>query len=161
VVAHGLQDTWAVRVGGSYHIPLDAQNENEVIVRGGIGYDTQAAKDGWLRSDLDGAARTTVSVGGSYKTRSWKVDAGFGVILEGSPTNANLLSGNTVCNPTGAVGSKGCADNGATETPQADRKGPDPINPLVNEDHQTESPISQGVFKSHYLMFTLGFSTWF
>ena len=124
VVGHGLQDTWAVRVGGSYHIPLDDKNENEVIVRGGVGYDTQAAKDGWLRSDLDGAARTTVSVGGSYKTRSWKVDAGFGVILEGSPTNANLLSGNVVCNPTGATGSVGCSDNGATQTPPARSQGP-------------------------------------
>ena len=161
VVRHGLQDTYAVRVGGSYHIPLGQDGANSVIVRGGLAYDSAAATANWLRADLDGAARTTISAGAAYKTKRYRIDGGLGVILEGSPTNNNLLAGNTVCNPTGQVGSVGCASNGTAQTPIPDRKGPDPINPLLDPAQQAESPVNQGVYKSHYLLFTLGFTTWF
>ena len=164
VVRHGLQDTYAVRMGGSYHIPLDERHENSLILRAGVGYDTAAATTNWLRADLDGAARTTISAGAAYKTKRFRIDGGLGAILEGSPTNNGLLAGNQVCNPNGALPGNpgaGCANGGTTETPVPDRKGPDPINPLLNSGLQAESPINQGVFKSHYLMFMLGFTTWF
>ena len=44
-------------------------------------------------SDLDGAARTTITAGAGYKAKRWKADLGFGVILEGSPDNPGT------CNP--------------------------------------------------------------
>ncbi len=160
VVAHGLQDTYGIRIGGSYHIPLDEGHQNSVIIRGGIAYDTAAATAGWLRSDLDGAARTTLTAGAAYKTKRYRIDLGGGVVLEGSPTNPNLLPGNVVCNPTGAAGMVGCG-NGTTETPVGSRHGPDPINPLLDPAQQAESPVNQGVYQSHYLMFMLGFTTWF
>ncbi|MFT3692417.1 MAG: outer membrane protein transport protein [Kofleriaceae bacterium] len=159
LVQHGLQDTYAVRVGGSYVI--DTNPGQALIVRGGVGYDTAAARDGWERADFDGAARKMLSVGASYKLPKWKFDAGFAVILEGTRYN------NRGCNPSGNVGDTGCGPNGQTQpvdgyngdTPS--RTGPDPINPAVNPDGQSESPVNQGEYKSHYLMFMLGAQTWF
>lgn len=160
-VSHNLQDTYSVRVGGSYRIDMDDQGVDQVIVRGGVGYDTQAAKDGWLRADLDGAARTTIGIGASYKTKSWKVDIGGGAILEGSPTNSDELVNGSYCNPTGSVGNSGCANGGASANPVGSRQGPDPINPLLNPGSQSESPVSQGQYKAHYIFFTLGGSYYF
>ena len=166
VVRHGLRDTYGVRLGGSYHIAVGAPREdhttNEVILRGGVGYDTAAAKTGWLRADLDGAARTTLTVGAAYRTRRFEVIAGGGVILEGSPSNPNVGGGAQPCNPTGVPPSPGagCMGTGA-DTPVADRQGPDPINPISSPDNQFQSPINQGDYKSHYVMFMLGVTTWF
>jgi long-subunit fatty acid transport protein len=154
-VSHGLQDTYGVRLGGSYRIPVGAKREhdesNEVIVRGGIGYDTVAAKTGWLRADLDGAARTTIALGAAYRTQRFEVSLGGGAVLEGSTSNPNVGGGTTPCNPT--VTAQGC-NAGA-------RQGPDPINPILDPANQAESPVNQGDYKSHYLLFMLGISTWF
>jgi len=150
-IRHNLKDTYNARLGGSYRIPVDG---SEVIVRGGVGYDTRAANEGWYRVDLDGAARTTLALGAGYKARSWEVNVGGGVILEGTYENAGT------CNPEGINDSKGCGPNGE-EQAQEDRRGPDPITPVLLPDRQAESPISQGTYRSHYLMFMLGFSTWF
>ena len=157
LVTHGLQDTYAVRVGGSWVFPVA---ENAIVVRGGIGYDTAAAQPGWERADLDGAARTMLSAGGSYKMHRVSFDAGFGVILEGTRT------ANRNCDPTAGAG-MGCAGNGqdaqvAGWSPTGPfRQGPDPINPIIAPNVQAESPVNQGTFTSHYLMFMLGASTWF
>jgi long-subunit fatty acid transport protein len=155
IVRHGLKDTYAVRVGGSYHIqigdPRGDGGSNEVILRGGVGYDTAAAKTGWLRADLDEAARTTVAVGAAYRARRFEVSVGGGAILEGSPSNPNVGGSASPCNPTAAAPSCGTGE----------RQGPDPINPLLHSDQQIESPVNQGDFKSHYLLFMLGVTTWF
>jgi len=160
LVQHGLQDTYSVRVGGSYVIPMDA---NSVVVRGGLGYDTAAAKTGWERADLDGAARTMIALGGSYKLPKWSIDAGFSVILEGTRTN------NRNCNPNANPGMAGCNGNGAEGAVDGYdggvtgpvRQGPDPINPILAANVQTENPVNQGTFSSHYLMFMIGASTRF
>jgi long-subunit fatty acid transport protein len=161
VVRHGLRDTYGVRVGGSYHLAVGAPREdhtsNEVIVRGGVGYDTAAAKTGWLRADLDGAARTTLTAGAAYRTRRFEVSVGGGAILEGSPTNPNV-GGGAPCNPTN--GEIGCSGTGA-DTPVVDRQGPDPINPIATSDNQLQSPVNQGDYKAHYVLFMLGVTTWF
>ncbi len=152
LVRHGFQDTLAARLGGSYHIPAKG---NEVIFRGGVGYDTAAAKNGWLRADVDGAARTTIAFGGGYRTNSWELNAGGGVILEGSPSNP----GN--CNVVSSQPDMRGCNNDGNETPPADRAGPDPINPLVVSDQQVQSPVTQGTYRAHYVLLMLGFSTWF
>jgi long-subunit fatty acid transport protein len=155
VVRHGFQDSYGVRAGGSYHIPVGAVqgdgSRNELIVRGGVGYDTAAAKTGWLRSDLDGAARTTIAVGAAYRMQRFEVSLGGGAILEGSLTNPNVGGGAAPCNPT--LASPGCGTS--------DHQGPDPINPIASPDNQTESPINQGDYKAHYLLLMLGASAWF
>ncbi|MBA3456862.1 MAG: outer membrane protein transport protein [Deltaproteobacteria bacterium] len=153
-VRHGLQDTFSVRLGGSFRIP---QGEtNEIILRGGVGHDTAAAKQGWLRSDLDGAARTTLTIGAGYRAKRWEVNVGGGAILEGSPDNPGM------CNPTGPAQGQtfGCA-GGNMENPIAEREGPDPITPVSPPGVQTESPVTQGTYSAHYVLFMLGFSTWF
>jgi long-subunit fatty acid transport protein len=154
---HGLQDTYGVRLGGSYVIPAD---KNSVIVRGGIAYDTAAAKKGWERADLDGAARTMLAGGGSYKISRWQLDAGAAVILEGSRTE------NRNCNPNSAPGMQGCSGGMDANVPGWSatgpyRVGPDPLNPLVVPAQQKENPVNQGTIVSHYLMFMLGASTHF
>ena len=149
VIYHGFRDTYAARLGGSYIVPAGGA---DLTLRGGIGYDTAAAKDGWERVDVDGAARTTIAVGAGYKMRRVEINAGFGVILEGSRTNART------CNPT--ISAQGCAGTN-TDQPQADRTGPDPTTPLSSPFQQTESPVNQGTMVSHYVMFMLGVKTWF
>src|SRR6185503_6709417 len=53
IVDHGLKDTFGVRLGGSWNFPAGS---NIVTARGGVGYETAAAKPGWERADIDGAA---------------------------------------------------------------------------------------------------------
>lgn len=149
IVSHRFQDVYNARVGGSYYI---AQGANNIIIRGGLGYDTRAAEDGWLRADMDGAARTTLTVGAAYRTKKWEADLGGGAILEGTNSNA----GN--CNPSNAM--PGCVGDG-TENGLANRRGPDPISPVLLPAQQIEDPVSQGDYKSHYTLVMLGFSTWF
>ena len=131
--------------------------ENTVTIRGGVAFDTRAAKDGWLRADLDGAARTTITAGAGYKAKRWKADLGFGVILEGSPDNPGT------CNPVEKDAAKlGCNGDGVEHPYGSDgRQGPDPINPIINPNVQIESPVNRGTYASHYLLLMLGFSTWF
>ncbi|MEJ7597475.1 MAG: outer membrane protein transport protein [Kofleriaceae bacterium] len=148
-IRHEFKDVLTARLGGSYILPT---GDNQVIVRGGLGYDTRAAKPGWLRADIDGAARFTVAAGAAYKMKKIQIDAGIGAILEGSPSNPGT------CNPLTTM--TGCASDGSIQ-PIEDRKGPDPINPLNVPMSQLESPINQGDYKAHYLMFMLGMSTWF
>ena len=159
---YGLKDTFSFRLGGSYHIPLgEGIAPNEVILRGGIAYDTRAAKTGWLRANLDGAARTTLAVGGAYKAKRFQINAGGGVVLEGTNTNPGASADGSDCNPTSAAGTIGCSGDGQTNRPLEDRQGPDPTNPLITPGLQTENPYNQGTFKSHYILFMIGFSTWF
>lgn len=149
IVEHGLKDTIGVRLGGSWNFPA---GPNTVTARGGVGYETAAAKKGWERADFDGAARTLVTVGGSYKLPNVSIDLGFGYVHEGTRTDSRD------CNPTSSM--EGCGPGGELQ-PVEDRQGPDPIYPVNRPDMQVESPVNQGTFKSHYLMFMLGMSTWF
>jgi len=153
-IAHGLEDTFSARLGGSYDL---AMGDDTLTFRGGLAYDTRAAKEGWLRADLDGAARTTITAGAGYKAKRWKVDAGFGVILEGSPSNPGT------CNVVEKDKTKlGCNADGVENPVGSDgRQGPDPINPILVPAAQIESPVSRGSYSSYYLLFMLGASTWF
>ena len=148
-IHHGLQDTYGVRLGGHYSIPLDAQRGDELVLRGGLAYDTRAATEGWLRADIDGASRTTLTVGAGYKMKKWEFNAGGGVILEGTQTNPGT------CNPSGTVGALGC-DGTGLETPVDQRHGVDPTNPAINDNVQAQSPVNQGKIESHYVMFMVG-----
>jgi long-chain fatty acid transport protein len=154
LIKHGFKDTYAARLGGSWVFPTGS---GSVVARGGLSYDTAAAKTGWERTDIDGAARTTIAAGASYKTTAWTFDAGFGVILEGTRTDPRT------CNPTASM--QGCAGtpgySGGTpgmDNPVGQRQGPDPINPIIVSNVQAENPTNAGTYKSHYVMFMLGAS---
>jgi long-subunit fatty acid transport protein len=155
-IRHGFQDTIGIRAGGSYHLAVGAPrqdgNRNELILRGGLGYDTAAAKTGWLRADVDGAARTTITVGAAYRIRHFEISAGGGAILEGSPSNPNVGGGTDPCNPTNAD----MTCNGSTV-----HQGPDPVNPILRDDAQALNPVNQGGYKAHYLLLMLGATAWF
>jgi long-subunit fatty acid transport protein len=152
IVRHGLKDTYGVLLGGSWNFPA---GNNTVTARGGVGYETAAAKKGWERADFDGAARAIFTVGGSYKLPRVSIDLGFGYIHEGTRTDSRT------CNPVlQAPPYEGCGPNGEQQ-PIQDRQGPGPINPIVNADQQLENPVNEGTYKSHYLLFMLGMSTWF
>jgi hypothetical protein len=152
LVKHGFQDTFAARLGGSWNFPV---GKNALIVRGGVGYDTAAAKQGWERVDMDGAARTMIAGGASYKLDKLRFDAGIAVVLEGTRTDPRT------CNPTATM--PGCAGTPGysggtpgTDNPPGKRQGPDPINPIVIDSVQSESPVNAGTYKSHYMMFMVG-----
>jgi len=151
LVKHGLRDTFGVRLGGSWKFPA---GPNTVIARGGVGYETGAAKQGWERADFDGASRLIGTVGGSYRLSNVSIDLGFGYIFQGTRTDDRN------CNPELGPPITGCGPGMSVQDPE-DRQGPDPTNPLVVADQQAENPVNQGTFKSHYLLFMLGMSTWF
>jgi len=156
----GFQDTYSFRLGGSYHLPVGpAAAKSKVILRAGAAYDTSAAKTGWLRAYMDGADRVTTTLGGAYRTRSWEVNLGAGYVYEGTSMNPGASPDGSDCNPTSA-GVIGCAGTGQNR-PLDERQGPDPTSPLVEPNFQAENPYNQGTFESSYVMFMLGFSTWF
>ncbi len=151
-VRHEFKDTFSFRLGGSYHM---AAGDNTVILRGGVSHDTRAAKDGFLRADVDGAARTMFALGGAYKAKKFQIDLGFGYVHEGTqdnPGDCNVLLDTPTTN--------GCGNNG-DEREVPDRTGLDPISPLSTPEQQTESPVNLGTIKSHYVLFMLGATTWF
>jgi long-subunit fatty acid transport protein len=153
----GLRDTYSVRLGGSYHLPLGGAGR-ELALRGGVAYDTAAARPGFLRASFDGASRVTAALGGSYRTRRWELNAGAGVVLEGSQTNPGAAPDGSDCNPTRM--SPMC--QGTTgPRPLDQRQGPDPTNPLLTPENQFENPFNQGSIEGRYLLFMLGASTWF
>jgi long-subunit fatty acid transport protein len=150
LLRHGLQDVYTVRLGGSYNLPVGA---NQIILRGGVGYDSAAAKNGWLRADLDGAARVTTTVGAGFRAKHWELNVGGGAIFEGTNTNDGE------CNPTDTL-HLGCNSDG-NERPLDQREGPDPIDPTKTPEFQYESSVNKGTYKSNYVLFMLGFTTWF
>ncbi len=150
VVNLGLKDTFGLRLGGSYRIPV---GDAKVVARGGLAYDTAAAKDGWLRANFDGAARHTIALGGAYEASTWQVSAGLGYIHEGTNTNGGAKPDGSDCNPTESM----IYCTGAPREPK-DRQGPDPTNPLLTPETQFENPYNQGSITSSYLMFMLGFT---
>ncbi len=149
LIEHGLQDTYSVRVGGSWVFPVAT---DAIVARAGVSYDTAAAKEGWERLDLDGAARTMLALGASYKLPRVSIDAGFAYVYEGSRTQ------NRNCTPTSAT--QGCGP-GNTPEPFNQQTGANPTNPVFQFNGQLEDPIDQGTIVSHYVMFMLGASTWF
>lgn len=158
LIRHGFQDTFGIKAGGSYHLglgaPRDDGSRDELILRGGLGYETAAARTGWLRADIDGAARTTLTAGAAYRMRHVEISGGFGAILEGSPSNPNVGGGAEPCNPT--MTDPTC--NGSTT-----RQGPDPAFPIAepSDPNRPVNPINQGDYKAHYLVFMLGATAWF
>ncbi len=156
---YNLKDVFSVRAGGSYHLPLgDAPDANRVILRGGVAYDTQAANDGWFRAAMDGASRITMTLGGAFQTKRWRLSAGGGFVYEGTNTNPGANDDGSDCNPTLAT----LACNGSNASrPLDQRKGPDPSNPLIDPAFQAENPYNQGSIKSSYVLLMLGFTTWF
>ncbi|MGE0548560.1 MAG: OmpP1/FadL family transporter [Kofleriaceae bacterium] len=149
VTRHELKDTYSARLGGSFHVPVGA---NKLIFRGGVAYDTAAARKGWMRIDIDGAARTTTTLGVGFRTNRFEINLGGGAVFEGTNSNPGT------CNPT--ISAKGCAGTN-TDAPIEDRGGLDPINPSLEPELQAESPVTQGIYKSHYVLLMLGASTWF
>jgi hypothetical protein len=105
--------------------------------------------------DIDGAARTNLPGGASNKMSRVQIDAGAGFIYEGTRNDSRT------CNPVLSMPPyPGCGPSGEQQ-PVENRQGPDPINPIVNANQQLENPVNEGTFKSHYVLFMLGVSTWF
>ncbi|HUH01220.1 MAG TPA: outer membrane protein transport protein [Kofleriaceae bacterium] len=139
-IRHGFQDSFSVRLGGAYEVM------SPLTLRGGVAYDTAAAPESWSRVDIDGAARATFTVGGSYTVGKIRVDVGGGYVLQPTRTVAE-------CNPS--VGNEGCPP-GSGQDPVAERDQPDPNQPLTGPNNSVESPFNGGTYESHYLLFSLG-----
>ncbi len=142
---HGYRDVFSFRLGGSYRTAL---SDAWLVWRGGVAYDTAAAPLSYARLDQDGARRGVLSTGVAYETDKFRVELGGGVALEPERDVAE-------CNPT--VAEPGCPP-GSGDSPQADRRSPDPLQPLVGPNNQIESPFNAGVYRSHYILFSLGFA---
>jgi long-subunit fatty acid transport protein len=148
-VRHGFRDTASIRLGGSHVSPVAG---HDLTLRGGVAYDTGAAKAGWERLDFDGAARIMTTAGASYRLDRYQFDLGAGVALQGTRN----VGGD--CNPTKTM--RGCVGDG-TETPVLDRAGWDPGQAAFPLESQAENPVNHGQYKSHYVLLMLGATTWF
>ncbi len=151
VIRHGFRDTYSFRLGGSWALPLSV---HRLVLRGGAAWDTAAAPDQYTRVDVDGKARATLATGVAFETSRFRVELGGGVVLEPDVTVET-------CKPPDgpSVGDVGCTSSG--DTPVLDRESPDPIQPKQGELNQIESPFNSGTYESGYLLFSLGFTTWF
>lgn len=139
-VRHGFQDVWSLRLGGNYRLRAGWA---AATLRGGVAYDSPAAKDGWERLDIDGAARLGISGGvGLALGRYVALELAVAYLRQG----VREVGG--TCNPT--IANPGC-NNGA-QTAWQQRGGPDPINPLRPNVLQFESPYNAGRYESHYAL---------
>jgi len=148
LIRHNFQDTFSLRLGGSYQRVM---GPGLVTLRGGVAYDTAAAKDNWERADLDGAARTTATLGASLTLSKVRIDLGGGIVHEGTRTQNTGCNNNTL----------GANCTGPGLLPPDSRTGPDPIQPVAGTGSQQISPINQGAIKSGYGILLLGVTTWF
>jgi long-chain fatty acid transport protein len=143
-IRHGFEDTFSFRLGGSYGFDVGA---HRLVARAGAAYDTAAASNSWTRLDLDGFARTTLGAGLAYQMDSLRLEAGGGVVLEGSRDVPDD------CNPT--TMNPGCSGTGA-DAPVAERERPDPAQPLLPANSQVESPFNAGHYEQGYLLLSAG-----
>jgi long-subunit fatty acid transport protein len=143
---HGYEDVLSVRLGGSYTQPIGG---HKLIGRAGVAYDTAAAPDSWTRADQDGKARTTIGLGAAYDLGRYRIDFGGGVVLEGDVEVEP-------CKPPDGPDTMdpGCSADG--ETPVLERESPDPQQPLFGKLNQLESPFNAGIYKSGYVLFSVG-----
>jgi len=153
VIQHFLRDTWSVRVGGSYRIPLIA---SDLELRSGIAYDTAAADEESNRVDLDGNSRVTFGLGAAYEVGMFTFELGGGVVVQPDRSVAQCLpetNGPTV--PVLGDPQNGCGPDGL-ETPLDERNRPSPIEALGDPSTQAESPYNAGDYSSGYVLFNLG-----
>ncbi|MBK9071180.1 MAG: outer membrane protein transport protein [Myxococcales bacterium] len=147
-VRHGFVDVWSLRLGGNVRVPV---GRSHLGLRGGIARDTAAARPGWERVDIDGAARTSVAGGFTWQLAGVQLELGAGYIFEGTRDVGGA------CNPT--LGDPGCRDGAQTAWGQ--RSQPDPVNPLRPSVEQFESPFNSGRYVSHYVLAMAGVSARF
>jgi long-chain fatty acid transport protein len=90
-VQHGFRDVFGVRVGGDYNILPD-----QLTLRGGAFFETQAANSVYQNIDFDGAERFGVALGGTYrvhvgseKQHALDFMAGYGHVFFGTLGNDN------------------------------------------------------------------------
>jgi long-subunit fatty acid transport protein len=133
LIRHGFQNVWSGRLGGAYR--FEVGKDQGMTVRAGFAYDTAAAPTSWTRTDIDGLARSTYSLGLAYDMQGWVFDIGFAVVHEGLTTVTRVAN----ANPT--------YDN---------RTQPDPPQPLFDLNQQEYHPINEGTYDSGYLIGMMG-----
>jgi long-chain fatty acid transport protein len=129
-IKHGFQDTFSVRLGGSYRVG------ERVGIRAGLAFDTAAAPDSWTRADMDGKSRVMASVGAAYHfAEHYVVDLGFSYVAEPTITVTNVPLANTSV---------------------PNRVQPDPAQPLHVASAQDYYPYNAGTYTSSYVIGELG-----
>jgi long-chain fatty acid transport protein len=132
-IRHGLRDTVAFRLGGSYSIPMGT---NLLQLRAGAMVETGAAPNSWTRADLDGQSRLVLGTGVAYRFGKVMVDAGFAYGIVPSRTVQNVDVG--------------------TSPPVANREQPDPIQPLEGANEQEYYPYNAGTYDAAYWLGMVG-----
>jgi long-subunit fatty acid transport protein len=136
-IKHGFDDTFAVRVGGSYNIDVA---KNIVSLRAGVSHDTAAAPNSWTRVDKDGRARTGIAAGVAYEMARWRFDVGFAYVHEGSVTVMDIPGENATV---------------------ANREQPDVLQPSLFPEQQREHPFNAGSYNSGYVVGLAGVTAMF
>jgi long-subunit fatty acid transport protein len=135
LIRHGLQDVWAVRLGGSYMLPIGRRS---LELHGGVSYDSAAAADSWTREDLDAKSRVVVGTGVSYQLSKWRFEVSGAYVHEPDITVTQV----------------------DLENPNDPRKRaqPDPASPTIppNDENQDHHPINNGTHKTRYIIGSLG-----
>lgn len=149
LLLHNLQDVLSVRLGGSYSLPL---GDNLLTFRAGAAHDTAAAEDAWQRLDIDGASRSTFTLGAAFQASRFRIDIAGGLVVEPDRTV-------DACNPANSL--EGCPAGSEPLPAGEQHTAPDPLQPLVHPALQSESPFNGGEYSSGYLMMSVGVTTWF
>jgi long-chain fatty acid transport protein len=103
-VRHNFKDVFGVRLGGDYNLLPD-----QLALRAGVFFETQAADTAYQNIDFDAASRFGFSLGGTYRiklgTRALDLMLGYGHVFFGTLNNTaatgqglNALAG-TQCDP--------------------------------------------------------------
>lgn len=117
-IDHGFKDVFGVRLGGDYNVLPD-----QLALRAGGFFESQAAVPQYQNIDFDGASRFGVALGGTYRIRigdhPLDLMAGYGHVFfatlsNTSPSAAGLsgLTGEVCPGGSSRVGTSGCTPSG-------------------------------------------------
>lgn len=84
LAAQTYHDTWSIRFGGAYNIPL--RNKMILALRAGVYHDSSATDPAWTRLDFDTLAKTAGTVGAGLKWNPFELNVAYGEIWDAART---------------------------------------------------------------------------
>jgi long-subunit fatty acid transport protein len=77
-IRNGLKDSYGIRLGGAKVL---RPKNYDLVLRGGVGYDTESAPLTWTRISQDGAPKLTLNSGVGFDFSGWRVDFGVAYVI--------------------------------------------------------------------------------
>jgi long-subunit fatty acid transport protein len=80
---HHYQNTWSIRVGGAYNIPL---KKNTLVLRAGMYHDSSASDPQYTRLDFDTLAKTAGTAGVGFKIDPFELNLAYAEVFSAART---------------------------------------------------------------------------